>query len=257
VFGDAAGYDRFMGRWSRLAAPLFIDFARLPENGAVLDLGSGTGSLSFAMAALRPNRRIVGIDRSPEFISFARQRAEGTEVQFQAADAQNLPFLPAEFDAVVSLLVLNFMPNPAKALAEAGRVTRRGGYISAAVWDYWNDMRMLHTFWDCAVKLDPSAEILHEKQMPLCRPGELLELWTRRGLREIEDSSLELDMRFENFDDFWTPFLFGQGPAGAYLKQLSADQIAALRDELLHELGNPSDHFVLPARLLAIRGSVP
>jgi hypothetical protein len=116
---------------------------------------------------------------------------------------------------------------------------------------------MLRAFWDAAVKLDPSADHLHEKHMPLCRAGQLAELWRSGGLREVEESSLEFGMRFENYDDFWTPFLFGQGPAGAYLKRLSADRIEALRDLLMCELGNPTDQFVLPARLLAVRGSVP
>jgi SAM-dependent methyltransferase len=257
IFGDAAGYDRFMGRWSRLAAPLFSEFAGLPDHGSILDLGCGTGSLSFVMAAVRPNCRIVGIDRSADYVSFARNRVPRSSVQFQTADAQSLPFSSGAFDSVVSLLVFNFIPDPTKALAEAHRVTRRGGSISAAVWDYSVGMRMLRAFWDSAVKLDPSADHLHEKHMPLCRAGQLAELWRSGGLREVEESSLEFGMRFENYDDFWTPFLFGQGPAGAYLKRLSADRIEALRDLLMCELGNPTDQFVLPARLLAVRGSVP
>jgi ubiquinone/menaquinone biosynthesis C-methylase UbiE len=91
MFGDAAGYNRFMGRWSQLAAPVFIDFARLSDSGSILDLGCGTGSLSFAIAAVRPNCRVIGIDRSLEFVSFAQNRAPASGVQFQTADAQSLP----------------------------------------------------------------------------------------------------------------------------------------------------------------------
>jgi SAM-dependent methyltransferase len=257
MFENAAGYDHYMGRWSQMAARLFIDFARLSDRGTILDLGCGTGSLSLIMTAVRPNCRIIGIDRSPEFVSFARNRVPASSVQFQVADAQSLPFSSGAFDSVMSLLVFNFIPDPTKALAEACRVTRRGGCVSAAVWDYSLGMRMLRAFWDTAVKLDPSADRLHEKHMPLCQPGQLAELWRSGGLREIEEASLEFGMRFENYDDFWTPFLVGQGPAGAYLKQLSADRIQALRDQLMSELGNATDQFVLPARLLAVRGLVP
>jgi len=257
MFENAAGYDHFMGRWSQMAARLFIDFARLPEHGTILDLGCGTGSLSLAVTAVRPNCRITGIDRSPEFVSFAQTRVAASGVQFKAADAESLPFLRGAFDSVVSLLVFNFIPDPAKALAEACRVTRRDGGISAAVWDYSGGMRMLRAFWDTAVKLDPSADRLDEKHMPLCRPGQLAELWRSGGLREVEESALEFTMRFENYDDFWTPFLFGQGPAGAYLKRLAADRIEALRDQLRRDLGNPPAQLVLPARLLAVRGLVP
>ena len=171
MFENAVGYDHFMGRWSQMAARLFIDFARLPDHGAILDLGCGTGSLSLVMTTVRPNCRIMGIDRSPEFVSFARNRVLARGVQFQAADAQSLPFPSGAFDSVVSLLVFNFIPDPTKALAEACRVTRRSGCVSAAVWDYSVRMRMLRAFWDTAVKLDPSADRLHEKHMPLCQPG--------------------------------------------------------------------------------------
>ena len=257
MFENAAGYDHFMGRWSQMAARLFIDFARLPDHGTILDLGCGTGSLSLAVMAVRPNCRITGIDRSPEFVSFAQTRVAASGVQFQAADAESLPFLRGAFDSVVSLLVFNFIPDPAKALAEACRVTRRDGSISAAVWDYSGGMRMLRAFWDTAVELDPSADRLDEKHMPLCRTGQLAELWRSGGLREVEESSLEFTMRFENYDDFWTPFLFGQGPAGAYLKRLAGDRTEALRHQLRRDLGNPPAQFFLAARLLAVRGLVP
>ena len=177
MFENAAGYDHYMGRWSQMPARLFIDFARLPDRGTILDLGCGTGSLSLIMTTVRPNCRIIGIDRSPEFVSFARNRVAASGVQFQAADAQSLPFSSGAFDSVMSLLVFNFIPDPTKALAEACRVTRRGGSVLAAVWDYSVGMRMLRAFWDTAVKLDPSADRLHERHMPLCQPGQLAELW--------------------------------------------------------------------------------
>ena len=135
IFGEAAGYDRFMGRWSRLAAPLFSEFAGLPDHGSILDLGCGTGSLSFVMAAVRPNCGIVGIDRSADYVSFARNRVPRSSVHFQTADAQSPPFSSGAFDSVVSLLVFNFIPDPTGALAEARRVTRRGGNAVASRWD--------------------------------------------------------------------------------------------------------------------------
>jgi SAM-dependent methyltransferase len=256
MFADARAYERFMGRWSELAAPQFAEFAGIPDRGEVLDIGSGTGSLALTIARLRPHCRVEGIDISREYIEFARARTRNPRLHFDEGDAQNLPFAAGTFAAATSLLVFNFIPNPAKALSEARRVTRVGGPISAAVWDYGDGMRMLRIFWDAAGGLDSAAGRFDEKHMPLCRKGELSELWTRGGLRKVQESPLAIIMRFTNFDDFWNPFLLGQGPAGAYVKRLHGNRVSALREEVRLRLGGPRGPFNLPARLWAVRGEV-
>ena len=143
MFADAEAYERFMGRWSRLMAPLLVDFARLPAAGTILDVGSGTGSLAMAIAQRSPGYRVVGIDLSQQYVDYANARSHPDSVRFQLGDAQKLSFPDATFDASVSLLVFNFIPDAAKALAEIRRVTRPGGPIAAAVWDYGDGMRML------------------------------------------------------------------------------------------------------------------
>jgi SAM-dependent methyltransferase len=256
MFADARAYERFMGRWSELAAPLLADFARISDSGKVLDIGSGTGVLALAIARLRPHCRVEGIDLSRDYVEFARTRTRNARVMFMTGDAQNLPYPAGTFDAAVSLLVFNFVPDPTKALSEARRVTQVGGSVSAAVWDYGGGMSMLRIFWDAAVALDSSAEPLDEKHMPLCRKGELSELWARGGLRKVKESPLEITMRFENFDDFWSPFLLGQGPAGTYVKHLPKARLSALREEVRRRLGSPRGVFTLPSRLWAVRGEV-
>jgi SAM-dependent methyltransferase len=254
MFADARNYESFMGRWSELAAPLFAKFASIPDRGKVLDIGSGTGSLALAITSSCPSCQVEGIDLSPEYIAFARTRTKNSHVQFQTGDAQKLPYTAGTFVAAVSLLVFNFIPDPAKALSEARRVTRLGGSVSAAVWDYGEGMRMLRIFWDAAGALDPSAERLDEKRMPLCRKGELSQLWVQGGLQKVKESALEISMKFENFDDFWDPFLLGQGPAGAYVKSLPKPRISALREEVRKRLGDIRGAFTLPARMWAVRG---
>jgi len=260
MFGDAEAYERFMGRWSRLAAPLLVEFAAPPEQGSVLDIGSGTGCLAFAIAERKGGVRVLGIDPAKEYIAYAAGRNSFPgRASFEVGDAQQLRFPDGSFDAALSLLVFNFIPDAKKALLEARRVTRPGGAISAAVWDYSGEMHMLRTFWDAAAHLDPQAEKLDEKHMPLCRAGELSQLWKQGGLENVREQALDITMRFSSFADFWEPFLLGQGPAGAYVKRLDRDQVQALRGEIKRRLSLQREDasFDLRARVWAVRGVVP
>ncbi len=260
MFADAEAYERFMGRWSRLVAPLFVDFTGLPPRGRVLDVGSGTGSLTFAIAERKTQVRILGLDPSQEYVAYAASRNRFADrASFEVGDAQQLRFTDASFDAALSLLVFNFIPDPRKALSELRRVTKPGGKISAAVWDYGAGMRMLRTFWDAAVASDPKAEKLDEKHMPLCRAGELAALWRQAGLENVRERSIGIRMKFDSFQDFWDPFLLGQGPAGAYVRRLESNQLQALRTgvQRLLPFSAGDSPFVLPARVWSVRGIVP
>jgi SAM-dependent methyltransferase len=259
MFADAEAYDRFMGRWSRLVARLLIDFAGVPEAGTILDVGSGTGSLAFEIAARRPKCQVVGVDPSPEYVAYAKDRSRSGRARFEVGDAQQLALPNATFDASVSLLVFNFIPDPKKALLEVRRVTKPGGSVSAAVWDYGVGMRMLRVFWNAVVALDPTAERQDERHMPLCRAGELSQLWKQGGLERVEERALDITMRFVSFDDYWSPFLLGQGPAGAYVKGLAQERLPLLRAEVKRRLALSSETgpFTLKGRVWAVRGSVP
>jgi SAM-dependent methyltransferase len=259
MFGDAEAYDRFMGRWSRLVASLLVDFTNLPEHGRMLDVGSGAGSLAFAIARRKP-RAVLGIDPSQEYVAYVTSRNPFPDrVQFEVGDAQQLHFTDASFDAALSLLVFNFIPDPRKALFELRRVTKPGGKISAAVWDYGGGMQMLRAFWDAAVHIDPAAEKLDEKHMPLCRSGELSTLWRQGGLENVREQALDIKMRFESLADYWDPFLLGQGPAGAYVRRLDRDRLQALRNDVSLRLSWSAENepVVLPARAWSVCGIVP
>ncbi len=259
MFADAEAYERFMGRWSRLLAPLLVDFADLRDSGRVLDVGSGTGALAFSIAELRVHCQVVGIDPSKEYVGYADSRNPFPDrARFQVGDAQDLRFSDATFENSLSLLVFNFIPDRERALHEVCRVTKPGGCVSAAVWDYGAGMRMLRDFWDAAVAVDPTAGKLDELHMPLCRAGELGEFWKRGGLAQVEERPLDITMRFESFADYWDPFLLGQGPAGAYLRGVDGDRRQALRGEVRRRLalGAEDAPFSLPARAWAVRGTV-
>ena len=260
MFGNAEAYERFMGRWSALAAPQLVEFAALPPNGRILDVGSGTGSLTFAIAERFHEASILGIDLSKELVAYASDRnAFPGRAGFEIGDAQQLRFEDAAFDATASLLVFSFIPSPAKALQELRRVTRPGGSVSAAVWDYGEGMRMLRTFWDAAIAVDPGADEADEKHMALCRAGELSALWKESGLVDVREQAIEIVMRFETLADYWEPFLLGQGPAGAYVRRLGEYKLGLLRKAIKARLGLSEEDsaFVLPARAWVVRGVVP
>ena len=258
MFSEGDAYERFMGRWSRELAPLLAKFAGVRDGDAVLDVGSGTGALTTAVAALAPSSRIIGIDPAASYVAFAQTRHSGGRVRFEVGDAQRLRFADGDFDRTLSLLVVNFIPDPAKALDEMVRVTRPGGTIAAAVWDYGQGMEMLRVFWDEAVALNPGADARDERHMPLSRKGELAALWREHRLRDVSEEALTIRTRFSSFDDYWSPFLEKQGPAGDYVAALAADEREQLRLRLRKRLlgDRPDGPIVLSARAWAVRGIV-
>jgi SAM-dependent methyltransferase len=259
MFANAVAYEQFMGRWSRLLAPQFLEFAGIPDGWHVLDVGSGTGSLAVEIAAQRPHCQMVGVEPCEDYVAYAKTRDPNGTVQFKVGNAQQLPFADAEFDASLSLLVFNFIPHPRKALAELQRVTRPGGRICAAIWDYGDRMQMLRAFWDTATELDVNAALDDEKNMDLCRYGELSALWREGGLANVDEQPLEITMQFGSFDDFWQPFLAGQGPAGAYVGRLAPERKIALRDQIKRLLPEAAQQcaFELRSCAWAVRGSKP
>lgn len=258
LFSAGDAYERFMGRWSRRLAPLLVRFAGVRDGDTVLDGGSGTGALSAALAAAAPSSRITGIDPSAAYVGFAQMRPPGALVRFEVGDAQQLRFADDTFDRAVSLLVLNFIPDRAKAVNEMARVTRPGGTVAAAVWDYGDGMQMLRAFWDEAIALRPDIDERDERHMPLSRRGELAALWRQLGLQDVVAEPLTVETRFASFDDYWSPFLEKQGPAGACVAALATDERERLRDRLRRRLlGEETDRpIVLGARAWAVRGTV-
>jgi SAM-dependent methyltransferase len=256
IFLQGDAYERFMGRWSRLLARRLVDFAAVAAQDSVLDVGSGTGALAFAIAEAVPTANVTGIDPSPAYVLEGQARASGGRVRFVVGDAQALEFPNDSFDRTLSLLVMTFIPDPARALSEMTRATRPGGIVSAAVWDYGEGMEMLRVFWDEAVAADPAVAARDERHMPLCRAGELSALWRAGGLENVEERPITIDLAFTDFDDYWLPFLGGQGPAGAYAVSLAGAPRASLEARLRGRLlGSRNDGpFTLRARAWAVKG---
>jgi SAM-dependent methyltransferase len=259
MFATGDGYELYMGRWSRLLVPLYVAFAGVKDGHRVLDVGTGTGAVACTLEATLPKSTIVGVDPSAEFIAYATKRARSPRLRFEVGDAQALRQADGSFDHAMALLVMNFIPDHDRALAEMKRVTRAGGVVSACVWDYADGMESLRAFWDEAVALDPAAAPKHERNMKLARRGELGALWRRAGLRSVREKPLVIDQAFSSFSDYWSPFLQGTGPGGAYVASLSDDRRAALEARLRRRLlgGGRDGHFTLKARAWCVRGVVP
>jgi SAM-dependent methyltransferase len=250
-------YEPFIGRWSRLVAAEFLDWLDAPTDAAWIDVGCGTGALSHAVLERTAPRSVVGVDPSAAFVEHARRGAGDPRANFRVGDAQRLEDPDDTYDVAVSALVLNFVPDPAQALAELRRVTRPGGPVAVYVWDYvQRGMQLLCEFWDAAAAVDPAAAALDEgRRFPICEPEPLTRLFTAAGLRDIESTAITVPTVFRDFDDLWSPFLGGQGPAPSYLAGLDDERRAAVREELRRRLQVSSDGGIaLTARAWSVRG---
>jgi SAM-dependent methyltransferase len=256
AWSAGAPYDRYVGRWSRLVAAEFVGWLAIPPGRRWLDVGCGTGALTAAALAGAEPASVIGIDPSEGFLSVARSHVVDARAGFEVGDARSLPVPDDSADVVVSGLSLNFVPDAVAALREFTRVCAPGGVIAAYVWDYAEGMAMMRYFWDAAVALDPAAEALDEgPRFPLCRPDALRERWTAAGLGGVQVRAIDVPTLFENFDDYWTPFLGAQGPAPQYVAGLSPPARDALRERLRSTLGH--DEIAMTARAWAVVGTTP
>ena len=255
-WASGESYEQYVGRWSRLVAEEFIRWLGLPPGKRWLDLGCGTGALSRAIIALASPEAVHGIDPSPSHIAFARKAVPDTRAAFSTGTAESTRCPAGSFDCVVSGLVLNFVPDPVSAVAEMKRVARSDGIVAAYVWDYAGTMEFMRYFWDAAAALDDAALALDEgKRFPLCRPDRLKALFSTAGVRGVEVRSIDVPTRFENFDDYWSPFLGGQGPAPGYAMSLDEERRNRLRNRLRSTLPIAGDGSInLTARAWAVKG---
>jgi SAM-dependent methyltransferase len=256
VWASGDAYEPYVGRWSRLVAREFVDWLAVPTGRSWLDVGCGTGALSQTILDRAAPQSVMGVDPAEGFVAVAR-RVIGARAEFRIGDAQALPVDNRAFDAVVSGLVINFVPDMKKAAAEMLRAARPGGTVAAYVWDYAGEMQMMREFWDAAVALDPSALEKDEgRRFPVCRPEPLAALFRDAGVSNVEVRAIDVPTVFEDFDDYWTPFLSGQAPAPGYCMSLSEERRAALREHIRTNLSFRDDGSVhLIARAFAVRGT--
>ena len=227
VFDVAAdSYDRFMGRYSGVLAPQLADLAGVEPGQRAIDVGCGPGVLTAELVARVGAESVAAVDPSAPFVGAAHERYPGVDVRQATAEA--LPFADDTFDVALAQLVVHFMTNPVAGLREMARVTRAGGVVAASVWDFGGDRDPLNIFWKAARDVDPGVE--DESSLAGARQGELAQLFVAAGIREIVESELVVAVEHPTFEEWWSPFLLGVGPAGAYVRDLDPARLETLRD---------------------------
>lgn len=257
VWASGKAYEPYVGRWSRLVAREFVEWLAIVPGARWLDVGCGTGALTQTILHHANPSKIDGIDPSEGYLALARQQTQDPRVRFDIGDARSLPADSASYDAVVSALVLNFIPEVSSGMAEMARVTRPGGVVAGYVWDYAGKMELMRYFWDAAVALKPEdVERDEGRRFPICKPVALKELFESAGLTNVEVRSVDISTPFQNFDDYWTPFLGGQFPAPDYAMSLDEEARVRLRERIRAELPiAPNGSITLVARAWAVQGN--
>jgi SAM-dependent methyltransferase len=243
----AEAYDRFMGKYSRPLAVPFADFAGLPLDGRVLDVGCGPGALTAELARRARPERVTAVDPSEEYIAAVRERHPGVEVI--RAPAEDLPFGDGSFDATLAQLVVHVIDDPVGGLREIARVTRAGGVVAACVWDF-TDGGPIGPFWDAARALDPEVET--GSVAAGSRAGDLADLFREAGIGDVVDGAVAVDVEHTTFEEWWEPFTLGVAPSGAYVAALEPDRRTALRELCRERLPEPP--FTVSAKAWVARG---
>jgi SAM-dependent methyltransferase len=256
VWSTGAAYEPYVGRWSRIVASRLLSWLDVAPDGRWVDVGCGTGALTRAVLEEREPREVIGVDPSATFLGYARQTVTDPRARFEEGSATALPLPDDSADAVVSGLVLNFVPDPPAAVREMARVGRPEAVVGAYVWDYAEGMQLMRHFWAAAAAVDPAAEALDEAtRFPLCRPEPLRDLFAAGGLTDVQVEAIDIPTPFASFEDYWAPFRGGVGPAPAYAMALPEDVRERLRDDLRARLPYAEDGSVpLTARAWAVRG---
>jgi SAM-dependent methyltransferase len=253
----AAAYDRFMGRWSRQLALKLVAWLNIKPEANWLEIGCGTGSFTRAILENARPRSVTACDTAKDFVTYCAENLSAcSDLRVVATPDGVLPARKGGYDAVVSSLVLNFLPEPIQALRQMREACAMEGWVAACVWDYSDGMEFLRLFWDAAVALDPDAAKLHEGcRFPICNPDALRRAFTAADLDAIAVDSLTIPTVFASFEEYWSSFLDSPGPAPSYVSSLSQEARQRLADRLRSEVGSAADGSIgLQARAWTVKG---
>lgn len=256
TFSNPHAYEAYVGRWSRLVAHEFLNWLSIAPGGSWLDVGAGTGILTEVILQQAVPAKVLASDLSTDYLAFARQRIDDDRVTFRIEDSGKIAFEAPEFDVSVAGLVLNFVPDARQTTEAMVQATKSGGTVAAYVWDYGDRMEMMRHFWDAAIQVDPAAsEMDAGGRFAICEPKALCTLYESVGLSAVDTIPIDIPTRFENFDDYWRPFLGAQGSVSKYLRGLNEELLTAVREQLRKQLPTANDGSIsLIARAWAVKG---
>lgn len=254
----AEAYDRFMGRWSRQVAAEFVEALKVPAHAKWLDVGCGVGSLTAVIVERAAPSLVVGVDPSAAFLRLAGTRVRPPAARFEKGPAEHLSFDDATFDATVSGLVLNFLPDPHAGLREGMRVTRPGGVVAAYVWDYAHLDFFLARLWQAVAETDGRPAPVDERhRWRICSREGLSELAQQSGLRDWKVWTIPVTTSYASAQQVWERFLLGAGPAGAWVSAIPPERLERLRQHFLAALPLGNGRVLLTSTAIAVAGSRP
>ena len=255
LFADGEAYERLMGRWSRLAGEIFLDWFDIPANVRWLDVGCGNGAFTAALIARCAPAEVIGIDPSEGQVSFARTRPGAKPAQFQIGDAQAIPFGDDRFDVAVMALVITFLSDPAKAVSEMARVVRPGGWVGTYMWDGPGGGTPVHPIYVAMESLGmPSPR---PPGAAVSRRDTLQALWKDAGLESIETQVIRIPVMYSDFDDFWDSNSVPVGPQGKAIQEMSQTVRAQLRARVREQLPiGPDGRIAYESFANAVKGRV-
>jgi ubiquinone/menaquinone biosynthesis C-methylase UbiE len=243
LFTDGEAYERMMGRWSRVAGATFLAWLDLPKGLRWLDVGCGNGAFTEEIIARCDPAAVTAIDPSEQQLAFARTRAGTKMAKFEVGDAQKLPFGDGSFDVAIMALVLAFLSDPAKAVAEMARVVRPGGWVATYMWDVENGGAPTTPIYTALESLGSTLPV--RPNPAASRRDAMQRFWDMARLEAIETRVIRIPVRHANFDDFWESNSVPVGPQGKVIAGLSADAREQLRARLREQLPAASDGQIL------------
>ena len=253
-FNDGAAYERMMGTWSRLAGEIFLDWLAPDPALRWVDVGCGNGAFTELLVDRCVPAEVQGIDPSEAQLAFARTRPAARLAKFQCGDAMALPFADKSFDASVMALVIFFVPDPAKGIAEMARVVRPGGTVAAYAWDMFGGGFPLNSF-----QIELEAMGIVRPPIPSAdasRMNVLQELWADHGLEAIETRKIEIQRTFADFDEFWS--ISTTGNIGQTIAAMAPGEVNELKKRMLARMAaDAGGRITYGAWANAIKGRVP